>query len=54
MIILDGKELRKKKLEELKERIKTVDKQLGLAVVQVGADEAKRKISFRTRLLFYS
>lgn len=40
MKLLDGKELRKKKLEELKERIKTVDKQLGLAVVQVGADEA--------------
>ncbi len=40
MIIIDGKELRKKKLEELKERIKSIKKQLGLAVVQVGHDEA--------------
>lgn len=40
MAIIDGKELRKKKLEELKERIKGTKKQLGLAVVQVGHDEA--------------
>lgn len=58
MELLDGKELRKKKLEELKERIKTVDKQLGLAVVQVGADEAsnvyiKQKEKLATELGYY-
>lgn len=42
MNILDGKALRQKKLEELKEKIKKLNKQLGLAVIEVGNDEASK------------
>lgn len=40
MIILDGKKLKKEKLEKLKGKIEELDKQLGLRVIQVGNDPA--------------
>lgn len=42
MELLDGKNLRKLKLEELKKKLEEIDKQLGLAVIQVGEDEASK------------
>lgn len=39
-MIIDGKEVRDKKLEELKVILGKINKQLGLAVIQVGDDEA--------------
>ncbi len=40
MIIMDGKKLKEKTLNKLKEEIKDLDTTLGLAVIQVGNDEA--------------
>lgn len=40
MVEMNGKVLRDKKLTELKEKIEELDCQLGLAVIQVGNDEA--------------
>ena len=40
MVLLNGKELRKIKLKELKEKVETLNELIGLAVVQVGNDEA--------------
>ena len=40
MVEMNGKVLRDKKLTELKEKINELDCQLGLAVIQVGNDEA--------------
>ena len=40
MIIMDGKKLKEKKLNNLKEEIKDLDTPLGLAVIQVGNEEA--------------
>lgn len=40
MVEMNGKVLRDKKLTELKEKLGTLDCQLGLAVIQVGKDEA--------------
>ena len=42
MVEMNGKLLRDKKLTELKERINDLDCQLGLAVIQVGNDEASK------------
>lgn len=42
MVEMNGKFLRDKKLTELKEKIGTLDNQLGLAVIQVGNDEASK------------
>ena len=42
MVEMNGKDLRDKKLTELKEKIGTLDCQLGLAVIQVGQDEASK------------
>lgn len=42
MVEMNGKILRDKKLTELKEKIKELDCQLGLAVIQVGNDEASK------------
>ena len=42
MVEMNGKILRDKKLIELKERIRELDSQLGLAVIQVGNDEASK------------
>lgn len=42
MVEMNGKILRDKKLIELKERIREIDSQLGLAVIQVGNDEASK------------
>ena len=42
MVEMNGKLLRDKKLTELKEKIVTLDCQLGLAVIQVGNDEASK------------
>ena len=39
-MIIDGKLVRDKKLEELKKIVNKLDRQLGLAVIQVGSDEA--------------
>jgi methylenetetrahydrofolate dehydrogenase (NADP+)/methenyltetrahydrofolate cyclohydrolase len=39
-MLIDGKEVKNKKIEELKEIIKGLNTQLGLAVIQVGDDEA--------------
>ena len=40
MIIMDGKKLKEKTLNNLKEEIKDLDTPLGLAVIQVGNEEA--------------
>lgn len=40
MIILDGKKLKEKKLEELKDEVSTIDEKLNLTVIQVGNDPA--------------
>lgn len=42
MVEMNGKLLRDKKLTELKEKINDLDCQLGLAVIQVGNDEASK------------
>lgn len=42
MVEMNGKVLRDKKLTELKEKIGELDCQLGLAVIQVGDDEASK------------
>ena len=42
MVEINGKALRDKKLTELKEKIGTLKCQLGLAVIQVGNDEASK------------
>ena len=42
MVEMNGKLLRDKKIGELKEKLNTIDNQLGLAVVQVGDDEASK------------
>ena len=42
MVEMNGKALRDKKLTELKEKLDTLDCQLGLAVIQVGQDEASK------------
>ena len=42
MVVMNGKVLRDKKLTELKEKINELDCQLGLAVIQVGNDEASK------------
>lgn len=42
MVEMNGKVLRDKKLIELKEKIDNLDCQLGLAVIQVGNDEASK------------
>lgn len=42
MVEMNGKVLRDKKLTELKEKIGELDCQLGLAVIQVGNDEASK------------
>lgn len=39
-MVIKGTELKKIILEDIKEKLKSVDRQLGLAVVQVGNDEA--------------
>ena len=43
MILLDGKKLKKEKLESLKEKLSKLDKKLGLRVIQVGEDPASTK-----------
>lgn len=40
MILLDGKSLRNKKLDILKEKISNLEKKLTLVVIQVGSDDA--------------
>lgn len=42
MVEMNGKVLRDKKITELKEKIDNLDCQLGLAVIQVGNDEASK------------
>ena len=42
MVIMDGKELKEKKINELKEKLSNLNEILGLAVVQVGNDEASK------------
>lgn len=42
MVIIDGRELKERKLNELKSKLVTLDTQLGLAVLQVGDDEASK------------
>lgn len=42
MIIIDGKELKEKKLKELKDKMTNLGEPLGLAVVQIGNDEASK------------
>lgn len=42
MVEINGKALRDKKLTELKEKLDALDCQLGLAVIQVGQDEASK------------
>ena len=42
MVEMNGKILRDKKLTELKEKLGTLNCQLGLAVIQVGQDEASK------------
>ena len=40
MMLLDGKEVKLKVLEELKEKLTKLDRNLGLVVIQVGNDPA--------------
>ena len=40
MTLLDGKEVKLKVLEELKEKLTKLDRSLGLVVIQVGDDPA--------------
>jgi len=40
MELLDGRKIRNKKIEELKNKVSKLDKKLGLVVIQVGNDEA--------------
>lgn len=42
MQIMNGKNLKKKQLLELKEQLLQLNEKLGLAVVQVGNDEASK------------
>ena len=42
MELLDGKIVRKEVLEEVKKKLESIDRKLGLAVVQVGEDEASK------------
>ena len=42
MVIMDGRELKERKLNELTSKLDTLDKQLGLAVLQIGDDEASK------------
>lgn len=42
MELLDGKVVKKKVLEDLKEEIKSLERPLGLVVIQVGEDEASK------------
>lgn len=42
MKLLDGKVVRKEVLEDLKKHLKNLDRPLGLAVIQVGEDEASK------------
>ena len=42
MEIMDGRELKERKLNELTNKLDTLDKQLGLAVLQIGDDEASK------------
>ena len=42
MVNIDGRELKERKLIELKSKLENLDKQLGLAVLQVGDDEASK------------
>lgn len=56
MILLDGKEVKIKLLEELKEKIIKLDEKLGLVVIQVGDDPAsnvyvRQKIKWRKILV---
>ena len=43
MIIMDGKKLKKEKLDIQKEKLKKLDEKLGLRVIQVGEDPASTK-----------
>ena len=43
MIIMDGKKIKKEKLDKLKEKLKELDKKLSFRVIQVGEDEASAK-----------
>ena len=62
MILLDGKEVKLKVLEELKEKLTKLDRNLGLVVIQVGNDPAsnvyvrqkikmEKKIGYNCKLL---
>ena len=42
MNLLDGKVVKKEVLENLKEKLKGIERPLGLAVIQVGEDEASK------------
>lgn len=42
MVVMDGRELKERKLNELTSKLDTLDKQLGLAVLQIGDDEASK------------
>ena len=58
MELLNGKELREKKIEELKSKIEKLNELIGLAVIQVGNDEAsnvyiKQKEKLAGRLGYY-
>lgn len=58
MELLNGKELREKKIEELKSKVERLNELVGLAVIQVGSDEASnvyigQKEKLATRLGYY-
>lgn len=42
MVNIDGRDLKERKLNELRDKLKELDNQLGLAVLQVGDDEASK------------
>ena len=42
MVIINGRELKEKKLEQIRNNVEELESTLGLAVVQVGDDEASK------------
>ena len=58
MILLDGKKLSSKKIDELKDNVSKLDRKLGLAIIQVGSDKAsliysRKKVELAKRLGYY-
>lgn len=58
MILLNGKELSSKKIDELKDKVSKLDRKLGVAIIQIGSDRAsliysKNKVKIAEYLGYY-